>query len=85
MKIDLIYTNDKTFLSTVHHDWRFWQTKFDNYKASLSFQDLNELIEFLKSEYKLVNVDFDQFIFDIDKLNKDIMTIDWSTNEVTLS
>jgi hypothetical protein len=54
MKIDLVYFNDEILISKISADWKIWQSKLFYYKSSLSFENLIELIEYLRVEYKLI-------------------------------
>ncbi|MBK7213676.1 MAG: hypothetical protein IPH88_10375 [Bacteroidales bacterium] len=54
-QINLIYPRKgKMILTTkTYYHWRQLQSEFDDYMASLTFETMDELIEFLKDEYKL--------------------------------
>jgi hypothetical protein len=55
--LDLIYTKDEMIISRQHHEWRVWQEKFKDYKASVSFPNLDAFAEFIATEYNLIKVD----------------------------
>jgi hypothetical protein len=57
MKLDLIYFDEEMLVSKEIRDWPIWQEKLLYYKASLTFGDKTELLEYLKLDYKLADKD----------------------------
>ena len=60
--MDLIFTEDKLLISRTPADWRLWQNYFSNYKASLTFNNASELIEYLKFDYKLSDTNAEKVV-----------------------
>jgi hypothetical protein len=56
-RYNIIFTRDsRIFLSSVkYRDWREIQDSNENYMASLDFETLDEIIEYLMIEYQLTS------------------------------
>lgn len=52
MGIDIVYLEKEMFVSKQTASWRIWQQRFSTFKTSLSFEDAEDLTEFLVLEYK---------------------------------
>lgn len=54
--MDLIHTRtDKWILSKQSVEWKKWQDKFYHYISSLSFASFEELVDFLKVDFKITD------------------------------
>lgn len=82
MKLDLIYTKDDLIVSKGHQHWRTWQDMFKEYKASLSFQSVDELTQFLQTEYNLSQTANEMISCELRKNNSDFMLLDLP-NDIT--
>ncbi len=49
----LIFTEDKLMLSKSTHSWSVWQDLFEDFKTSITFENVEELAVYLMTEYKL--------------------------------
>jgi hypothetical protein len=76
MKLDLIYTEEYMVVSMQHQEWRFWQDKFANYKASLSFSSIYEFIDFLRVEYKLSELNGESIRNNLIELDYDLLILE---------
>lgn len=56
-RYNIIFTRDsKVLLSSVkYQDWREIQDSYDNYMASLDFETIEDVVEYLVIEYKLIS------------------------------
>ena len=73
-------------MSKQHRDWRFWQDYFTDYKASLSFNNLREMTDFLISEYNLGEGTHEAVTDSINRIDADLIVLDINTtNEALLS
>lgn len=75
MSIDLIITKSSLLLSNKSKDWREWQDEYADYMASISFQNKEALLAYLKFDYNLSDNFMKVFTFQLEQNDKGIMEI----------
>lgn len=77
MPLDLIFTKSKLLLSKTTNAWRQWQDEYEDYMASLNFEDLEELLEYLQMDYKLSDNTIERLSSEILQNRNEIMELNW--------
>ncbi len=77
--INLIYLrNGKILLDfNKYHHWKKIQEQYDEYMTSMDFQELHQIIEFLKTENNLSDDKTQQIIEKINKTTESVIEIDF--------
>ncbi len=75
MPLDLIFTNSAILLSKTSMDWRYWQNKYQDYMASLSFENMEELLDYLQRDYKLTDAGIVKLANEIYQNDQEIIEI----------
>ncbi|GIZ16262.1 hypothetical protein [Capnocytophaga catalasegens] len=56
--VDLIYTTDgKLLISKQIHDWKTWQNHLPDYMTHINFNNLDECMEFLQTDFNLQTIE----------------------------
>lgn len=85
MPIDLIYTKtDKWILSKVTANYKTWQNKLYYYKTSLNFTNLEELVIFLKVDYKLSDKNKSDIFNYVNNSNQDFFELSVLDNNISI-
>jgi hypothetical protein len=78
-RYNIIFTRDsKVLLSSVkYQDWREIQDLYDNYMASLDFDTIEEVVEYLVIEYKLTSKKSVELVRPIGGLSEKTIELDF--------
>lgn len=75
MPLDLIITKLNLLLSRTSKDWRVWQDEFVDYTASLTFEDEQELLDYLQLDYRLSEADVAKLSSEIFEDNREVIQL----------
>ncbi|AIM62022.1 hypothetical protein IZU89_16885 [Cellulophaga lytica] len=85
MPLDLIYTKtDKFILSKITTSYKVWQDKLYYYKTSLNFTNLEELVIFLKVDYKLSDKNKSEIFNYVNNSNQDFFELYVLDNNISI-